>query len=92
MNPDLEQRRGNDAAFIINSDIWQHAWTKLHAGLANARRNAPLTATETHTRLILMEQLAHILRKNMEDTMTTGKMATLQIESEQRARKWWQRN
>lgn len=78
-----ERIRGNQAQQVIESPLYREAWQKLEETLQQLRMKVPIADQTAHTRLILMEQLAGQLREFLEQTMQTGKLATLQMQTEQ---------
>ena len=74
-----EVRRGNEAKMLINHDLYKEAWQAYADALTSKRRQIPMKDTEMHTRLILAEQVMHAVKGWFEDTVTTGKMAEVQL-------------
>ena len=84
MDLEKDQRSGGDAAFILNHDIYKNAWTSFEGGLSAQRKAVGIKDTDMHTRLIMAEQVMHIVRKYIENVMNTGKMAELQLRQKPR--------
>ena len=84
MDLEKDQRSGGDAAFILNHDIYKNAWTSFEEGLSAQRKAVGIKDTDMHTRLIMAEQVMHIVRKYIENVMNTGKMAELQLRQKPR--------
>ncbi len=74
-----ELRKAQEARRLLESDHFKEARAHVAETLATARRKAPLTATEMHTRLIMMEQVAAQFFGWFDQCALTGKMAQLQL-------------
>lgn len=82
-----ELRRAQEVRRFTDSDYFKEAREHVSQTLATARRKAPLTATESHTRLIMMEQIAAQFFSWFDQCAATGKMATLQLEQQETQRR-----
>lgn len=78
--------RANDAKTILNSPLWQEAKKDVEGKLEYLRRSVPITATDMHTRIILMEQLWGFLTDYFEKIAQTGQIEALRLQEEQRKR------
>lgn len=78
--------RANDAKAILNSVFWQDAKADIEGKLQYLRRTVPITATESHTRIILMEQVWGFLQDYFTQIAQTGKMELKIREEEERKR------
>ena len=71
---------------MLSSQIWQEAKADLDSKLAQLRRTVPISSTEMHTRLILMEQIKEQFFGYFEQLALTGRMAEIQMEQEAKRR------
>jgi hypothetical protein len=76
--------RANDAKHILNSTLWQEVKTDIEGKLQYLRRSVPITSTDMHTRIILMEQLWGFMLDYFEKIAQTGKIEALKLEEEAR--------
>jgi hypothetical protein len=81
-----EVHRAGEARQILDAPVFVAARKNLEEQLATLRKSAPLMATELHTRLILMEQLAEQFFDYFEQIAQTGKMAEMQLTQEEERR------
>lgn len=88
MNSEHETRRGADARFILDHELYKEAWSAAEEALAQQRRKAALKDTDIHTRLIMAEQVLVSVRRYIEDVVNTGKMAEIQLRQNNGARRW----
>ncbi len=86
MTPEQEMHRAGEARQMLGSQIWQDAKADLDSKLAQLRRTVPISSTEMHTRLILMEQIKEQFFGYFEQLALTGRMAEIQMEQEQKRR------
>lgn len=87
-----ELRRAGEARQILDSSLFREARADIEGKLADMRRRVPITATDMHTRLILMDQLWGYVLDYFEQTAQTGKLAELQLkEAEERRQSWLER-
>lgn len=84
MSPEQELARAGEARQMLNSTLFQEARANLEGQLAQLRRTVPLSSTEMHTRLILMEQLKEQFFGYFEQLAQTGRLVELQMEQERR--------
>lgn len=89
MTPEQELQRAGEARVVSESPIFVEAKTFLYERMRSARRAAPLTATEMHTKLILMEQLADEFFGFFEQLAQTGKLAQDWLNLEEQRQKSW---
>ena len=71
---------------MLNSQLWQDAKADLEGKLAQLRRTVPISSTDMHTRLILMEQIKEQFFGYFEQLALTGRMAEIQMEQEKKRR------
>lgn len=86
MTPEQEMHRAGEARQMLNSVLWQEARADLEGKLATLRRTVPISSTEMHTRLILMEQLKEQFFGYFEQLAQTGRLAEIQLEQERQRR------
>lgn len=82
MNVAEEQRRGEQAAQVLDNPIYQESWQSVRNGIIAAWETAPIRDKEGHNELKLMLKLLTDVQRNIETVMQTGKMAQIQIERE----------
>lgn len=75
MTPQEELRTAGDARHVLDNPVFQKAKDDLYDRIRQARKAAPITAAEMHTRLIIMEQLADQFFDYFELVLQTGKLA-----------------
>lgn len=86
MTPQEEVRRADAASRIIEDALFVEAKELLLKHLCQLRRQVSIGDSAMHTRLILMEQLAHEFFRSFEHTIQTGRMARMQWAQEERQR------
>jgi len=84
MSPEQELARAGEARQMMNSQLWQDAKADLEGKLATLRRTVPISSTEMHTRLILMEQLKEQFFGYFEQLAQTGRMVEFQLDEQRR--------
>lgn len=82
MEPSEELIRGEQARQVVENAIYAEAWQSVRDGIIYAWESAPIRDKEGHNELKLMLKLLTDVRRNIETTMQTGKMAKIQIERE----------
>lgn len=75
----LEIKRGEEAAYILAHPLMVGAFEKVKDGITDAMRNSPMGDEKLHNRLVIALQIANQVEKNLKDYVTTGKMATIQL-------------
>lgn len=90
MTPEQELLRAGEARQMLDSALFQAARKDLEEKLAQLRRTVPISSTEMHTRLILMEQLKEQFFGYFEQIAQTGKLAEIQMEQERKRRSFLQ--
>lgn len=80
--PQEELRAAGDARHVLDNPVFQKARAELYEKLRQARKAAPITASEVHARLIIMEQLADQFFDYFEFVLQTGKMAQATLDQE----------
>lgn len=84
MELEQEQRKGGDASFILNHDIFKEAWKAFEDSLRAQRIKVGIKDTDMHTKLIMAEQTLNVVKKYIEDVMNTGKLADVQLQTKSR--------
>ena len=77
-----ELQRGDMAAAVLDNPIYAESWEMVRNGIIAAWENAPIRDKEGQNELKLMLKVLGDLRKTVEQTMQTGKLARIQIEQE----------
>lgn len=85
-NLHLELERGGRADALLNNDIYKESVGKVRQGIHDAWAAAPLRDVEGQTNLRLMLKLLDDLEKNIKQVAQTGKMASIQIETENKVK------
>lgn len=75
-----EAVRGNAAQQLLDNEIYKEAITKVHDGILNAMKSAPMGDEKTHNRLVIALQLLAQIERHIEDIANTGRMARIQME------------
>ena len=74
-----EITKGGEAEKILNSLVYQEAFTKVKNHIIDAMQNSPLSDDVTHNRLVIALQTLNQIQKSLSDIMHTGKMANIQV-------------
>jgi hypothetical protein len=82
MTPEQEIIRAGEARQILEATLFVEARKHIEGQLAYLRSTVPISATEMHTRLILMEQLWAMLTGFLEQVMVSGRMAQMTLEQQ----------
>ena len=69
-----------DAQEVLNHPAYQKAWAELKDGLVAAMNASAMGDEKTHNRLVIALQIANKLQKILENAVSTGKMAEIQLE------------
>lgn len=77
-----ELQRGDMAAAVLDNPIYAESWDMVRAGIIAAWENCPIRDKEGQNELKLMLKVLGDVRKTVEQTMQTGKLARIQIEQE----------
>jgi hypothetical protein len=75
MSPEEELRAAGDARHVLDNPLFQKAKADLYDKLRQARKSAPITASELHAKLIITEQIADQFFDYFELVLQTGKLA-----------------
>lgn len=75
-----EIRRGDEAARILDSEIYQEAFEKVRENIVNTMATSALGDATTHNRLVIALQVLTQIEKALTDVMQTGRMAKIQLE------------
>jgi hypothetical protein len=78
--PQEELRAAGDARHVLDNPVFQKAKADLYDRLRQARKAAPIGATELHARLIITEQVADQFFDYFELVLQTGKLAQAHID------------
>ena len=84
--PEEAFRRSAEARQIIESPLFVEARKFLDDQLAELRRSVPISQTDMHTRLILMEQIARKFYGFFELLAQTGQMRQVELADQERRR------
>ena len=74
-----EITKGGEAEKILNSEVYQEAFTTVKNHIINAMQTSPLSDDTTHNRLVIALQTLNQIEKALRDKMQTGKMAQIQV-------------
>lgn len=89
-----EASRGNRAIELMSDELVIEAFDTLNERLTNEWANSPVRDTEGRERIWLMKRLLKNVGDHLSEVMTTGKLASLQLEQErtitQKAKAWMQ--
>lgn len=77
-----EVQRGDLATAVLDNPVYVESWDMVRAGIIQAWENAPIRDKEGQNELKLMLKVMTDVRKTIEQTMQTGKLAKIQIEQE----------
>lgn len=77
-----EAARGSKAKAILENEIFQDAWAKVEEGIIERWKEAPMRDLEGQQALKMMLKLMSDVRAQIEEVMTTGKMAEASLEHE----------
>lgn len=77
-----ELQRGDMAAAVLDNPIYAESWDMVRNGIISAWENAPIRDKEGQNELKLMLKVLGDVRKTVEQTMQTGKMARIRLEQE----------
>lgn len=84
-NRQAEIDRGAEAQAIFNTPVFIEAREYIESQLRTLRSQVPIRDTEMHTRLILMEQLWHMLLSHLEGAMSNAEFARAQVQQRENA-------
>lgn len=80
--PQEDLRAAGDAHHVLDNPVFQKARAELYEKLRQARKSAPITASDVHAKLIIMEQLADQFFDYFELVLQTGKLAQAHLDEE----------
>ena len=83
--------RAGEARQVLDAPVFQAARKNLEEKLAATRRSVPLSDTDMHTRVILLEQLAGHFFDYFEQIAQTGKLAEVQLRKAEEQRSAFER-
>lgn len=84
-SPEEQERRAGEARGMLQHPLFVEALQSVETSLRRARECASITDTDTHTRLILMEQCQAQLISYLRNVMMTGNMAKAKLLADHRA-------
>lgn len=79
MSLESEVARGGEAQRLMDSQMFKDMCANIQSQLSAQRRAVPLNATDTHTKLIITEQLWGKILDYFQEIADTGKFAAVQI-------------
>lgn len=82
MSPEEELRRGVLAESLLGNELYKESWQEVRSAIIQAWEKAPIRDKEGQNELKLMLKLLTDVKKNVEQVVSTGKMAKIQIERE----------
>lgn len=91
ITPEEALKRSAEARQIIEAPLFLEARKFLDDQLAELRRSVPISQTDMHTRLILMEQLARKFYGFFELLAQTGRMREVDLAEAERRRSLMER-
>lgn len=77
-----EASRGQRAAEIMADELVVEAFTKMRDRFASDWANSPARDTEGREKIWLMQKLLKSVEDQLKEVMTTGRMASMQLEQE----------
>jgi len=81
----LEERvKGNQASYILENEAYKEAMLQMKAAVLGAWRTTKLDASKERDYYWLQMKAIDALETNLESLIDTGKMATIQMEVEDR--------
>lgn len=81
-----EAQRGVRAKHILEDEVYRDAWNAVEASIVDRWKSSPIADAEGQQKLRMMLHVMASVRRQLEDTMDTGKLASAQIEEEQSMR------
>jgi hypothetical protein len=76
-----EVLRGEEAAKVLESPAYKEAIEKVRAGIIANMASSPLGDEKTHNKLVIALQTLNQIEKQLQEVMTTGKLAAMQQET-----------
>lgn len=86
-----EISRGDLAQSVLDNPIYQESWAAVRDGIIQAWENAPIRDKEGQSELKLMLKVLGDVRKYVEQTAATGKLAKIQMENESVVKRMFRR-
>lgn len=74
-----EIRRAAEARMILDHELVREALASLREGIESQRLRAPVKDTDLHTRLIMLEQVAHGFEAWFRRAIESGEMAEVRL-------------
>lgn len=79
-----ESERGRKAQQIIDSPLWEEAWTTLESRLMDAWKSSRTGETERRELIYMQLRAAAEVRGHIETVLETGRLAEMQLDEQQR--------
>jgi hypothetical protein len=86
MTPEEELQRAGEARRVLDTPVFQEACARIDEQLARNRRAVPLSQSDMHTRLIIMEQVWGNIKDWLEQVAQSGNFAQIEIERQRTLR------
>lgn len=74
-----EIKKGEQAEKILESQVYQEAFTQVKNNIIEAMQTSPLSDDVTHNRLVIALQTLNQIQRALTSVMQTGKMAQIQV-------------
>jgi hypothetical protein len=74
-----EIKKGEQAQKILESQVYQEAFTQVKDNIIEAMQTSPLSDDVTHNRLVIALQTLNQIQRALTSVMQTGKMAQIQV-------------
>ena len=82
-----EVQKGYDAREVLDHPAYKKAWAEILTGINAAMANSAMGDEKTHNKLVIALQIANKLQKTLENAITTGKMAEIQMEEQSKLKR-----
>ena len=76
---------GQRAAEILGNPVWKDVWSQLETQIMDRFSETPVSDVAALQSLAQLKKLSRNLRTSLENALTTGKMAEIQIRERSRA-------
>lgn len=83
-----EQIKAAESEQVLQNPQFKAACEYVDAMLRESRRQVPIRDTAMHTQLIQMEQIWQRFVGFLEESLTTGRLANLQLQQEETRMEW----
>jgi len=74
-----EIKKGEQAQKVLDSEVYQEAFTHVRNNIIEAMQTSPLSDDVTHNRLVIALQTLNQIQRALTEVMQTGKMAQIQV-------------